>query len=304
MPLRVVKHVVPLVLPPLQGGKTVRIGKPTHTALLALLLGAIGAPGLKSDDGPYSYLMKIRLGLMSGDLVQTHYDNKVIAYGLEAKRNVHDWFGINGSLFAEVAWEYVPGRHHDVYPWGTFDKDTNTWSNNPLKRLDGSPLFIRHSFDSRKEYGQGINLKVGYAAPMPAFGPAPVSDFLQDVEWFGGLSIDRFKVRSEVKYTLNFQNNQTTVPGTYDGGAFVDETSQISPGVFAGLRYKLKESIGFEISVRNFGMWHLDYTPPAYLIDYINDPSERIKFGDRKFGRESTGTTRGTSIQFAITAKL
>jgi hypothetical protein len=282
----------------------VRIGKHTHTVLLALLLGAIGASGLEADDGPYSYQMKIHLGLTAGDVQKTHFDNKVIGYGLEAKRNVHDWFGINGSLFAEVVWEYVPGRHHEVYPWGNWDPETRAWDNNPLRRFDGTPLFIQHSFDNRKEYGQGINLKLGYAAAMPAMGPAPLADFLRDVEWFGGLSIDRFRVNSEVKYTLIFNSNTTIQAGTYDGGAFVEQGAQITPGVFAGLRYKLKESIGFEISLRNFGMWHFEYTPPAYLIDYINTPSERSKFGDRNFGRESTGTPRGTSLQFAITAKL
>jgi hypothetical protein len=278
----------------------VRIGKPTHIALLVLLLGAFGSPGLKSDDGPYSYAMKIRTGLMSGDMQKTHFDNKVIGFALEAKRDVHDWLGIRGSLFAEAAWEYVPGRHHDVYPWGT----------NPgrLKRFDGTDLYIRHSWDNRKEYAQGINLKLGYAAPLPAIGPGPVADVLGSLDWFAGLGIDRIRVFSEVKYTLVFNSNLTvsgtTTPGTYDGGAFVEEGAQIVPGFFVGLKYKHKEGVGFEVSLRNFGMWHFEYSPPAYHIDYINNFNERSKFGQREFGKESTGTTRGTSIEFAITLKL
>jgi hypothetical protein len=270
----------------------VKIGKLTHTALLALLLGA---SSLVAQEGPYSYQMKIRTGLISGDMQKTHFDNKVIAFGLEAKRDIHDWFGIKGSLFAEVAWEYVPGRHHDIYPWDT----------NPLKRLDGTPLNIRHSFDNRKEYGQGINLKLGYAAPMPSFGSNAVDNFFNDMEWFAGLGIDRFRVRSEVKYTLIFTNTTTPQSGTYDGDAFVEEGAQVVPGFLAGLRYKLKDSIGFELSLRNFGMWHYEYTPPAYVIgDYVNNPDLRGLFGRRDAGRESTSTTRGTSIEFAITMKL
>jgi hypothetical protein len=271
----------------------VRIGKLTHTALLALLLGA---SGLVAQEGPYSYLMKIRTGLMSGDMQKTHFDNKVIAFGLEAKRDIHDWFGIKGSLFAEVAWEYVPGRHHDIYPWDT----------NPLKRFDDTPLDIQYSFDNRKEYGQGINLKLGYSAPMPSFGSAAVGNFFNDMEWFAGLGIDRFRVRSEVKYTFKFSSAAGDPAfGQYDGGAFVEEGAQMAPGVFVGLKYKHKEGIGFEVSLRNFGMWHYEYTPPAYIIgDYVSNPDLRGLFGQREFGRESTGTTRGTSIEFAITLKL
>jgi hypothetical protein len=175
-------------------------------------------------------------------------------------------------------------------------------------RFDGTPLYIRHSFDNRKEYGQGINLKLGYAAPVPAVGPGPVADVLGSLDWFAGLGIDRFRVFSEVKYTLNFNSNtsisNTLTPGTYDGDAFVEEGAQIVPGFFVGIKYKHKEGVAFEVSLRNFGMWHFDYTPPAHFIDYINDPSTRTKFGQREFGRESTGTTRGTSIEFAITLKL
>jgi hypothetical protein len=196
----------------------------------------------------------------------------------EVKRKM---FANGGALFGELAWEYVPGRHHDIYPW-----DSNPLALNP-----------RYSYDNRKEYGQGINLRLGYSAPLPAFGLPIVGSVAENLEWFAGIGIDRFKARSEVRYILNFgrPNAGNPAPGEYDGGNFVKEESSLTPGFFAGLRYKLPSDIGFEFSLRNFGMWHYDWTPAAY---YNKDISEL------GLGRESTGTSRGWAIEFAITAKL
>ncbi|MCL1908694.1 MAG: hypothetical protein FWG12_04930, partial [Holophagaceae bacterium] len=114
--------------------------------------------------------------------------------------------------------------------------------------------------------------------------------------WFAGVGVDRFKVRSEVKYTLNLTPTTPNPPsGQYDGGTHVEESSQLVPGFFAGLKYRLSNDIGFELSVRNFGMWHYDFTPAAY---YTSDPTQ---YGT---GRSSTGTSRGWALELAITAKL
>jgi len=264
----------------------VRIGKQTYIpAFVAFLLGGAGVSGLQAQESnsPYSYLFKIRAGLTAGDMQKTHFDNKVMGFAAEVKREMPN---IGGALSAEINWEYVPGRHHDVYPW-----DTNPMGLSP-----------RYSFDNRKEYGAGLNLRFAYSAPMPqVFGSWANDNIAKDMDWFGGLSIDRFKVRSEVKYTLNFStapNPTNPDPGLYDGGAFVEEGASLVPGFFAGLRYRVTNEIGFELSVRNFGMWHLDYTPNTYKYNAVPPVDERGK------GTSSTGTTRGWAIEFAITAKL
>jgi hypothetical protein len=225
---------------------------------------------------------------------KAHFDNKIMGFGIEAKRDVQGWFGIKGSLFAEIAWEYVPGRHHDIYPWKTNPSAVVTWN--------GDPLDPAWSFDNRKEYGQGLNLRLGYAAPMPSFGGGAAAEFFSDMEWFAGLSIDRYKVRSEVKWTFDL-GARVVDPWWYDGGARVEEGGQFVPGVFAGLRYKLRNDVGFELTLRNFGRWRYEFTPAIYGLKgrYIDDEDLVSVFGT---GKSKTGTTRGTSIEFAITLKL
>ncbi|MDR2561625.1 MAG: hypothetical protein LBC63_07635 [Holophagales bacterium] len=253
-------------------------------AAVALLGALAGAPGLlaqQDGESPYSYLFKLRAGLTAGDMQKTHFDNKVGGVGFEVRREM---FGGGQALSAELTWEYATGRHYDAYPWGT----------NPGAILDhaGKPINPRYSVDDRKEYGAGLNLRFAYHAPLSV-------PFLhtEGLEWFAGLGIDRFKVRSEVSYTFNFQPNPSTgpTPGDYDGAAFLREESQISPGVFAGLKCRLNKDVGFELTLRNFGMWHMDYVPYSY--DYKGMPPED-KLGK---GTTTTGITRGTALEFAIT---
>jgi len=260
----------------------VRIGKHTHIpALMVLLLGVVTS-GLHAQEGNslYSYAFKIRGGLTAGDIQTTHFDNKVLALAAEVRREM---FGPGRALSLELGWEYVPGRHHDIYPWGE-----NPWGLTP-----------RYSFDNRKEYGNGFTLRLAYNAPLPEFGSSAVRDVLKDIEWFGGIGFDRHKVRSEVNYYFNFTPNEATpAPGRYDGGTFVKEGGQFVPGAFAGLRYHFNEDLGFELSVRNFGMWHLDYTPSTYQYNAV-PPVE-----SRGTGTSKTGTTRGFAIEFALTLKI
>jgi hypothetical protein len=252
-----------------------------NLTLLAALLAAAGAGGpLRAQgDSPYSYLFKLRAGLTAGDIQKTHSDNKLGSIGAEVKREM---FGQGRALSAELTWEYVTGRHYEVYQWGS----------NAILDHVGQEIKPRFSFDDRKEYGTGINLRFAYSAPLSV----PFLSTSDDLEWFAGLGIDRFKVRSEVRYTFNFMPNPTENPvwGNYDGNVFLKEESQISPGVFAGLKYKLNKDIGFELSLRNFGMWHMDYVPATYKYNGI--PLE----AERKTGTTTTGTTRGFALEFAI----
>jgi hypothetical protein len=257
-----------------------------------VLLGALaGAPGLRAQDGdsPYSYLFKLRAGLTAGDIQKTHFDNKVMGMAAEVRREM---FGTGQYLSAELAFEYVPGRHHDVYPWDT----------NPVKANDGiRGLLPRYSFDDRKEYGQGLNLKFAYAAPLKV----PYADHLgiEGLEWFAGLGIDMFKVASEVAWSFNYTPD-TANPAIGDtnnpnieGNRFVEWGTTFSPGVFGGVKYQLTKDVGFEMSVRNFGMRTFEYTPGPYF----GRGQDKWK---KESGKSSTGTSRGWALEFALTVKL
>ena len=264
----------------------------------AALLGALAGPGLRAQgsDSPYSYLFKLRTGLMAGDLRDAHFDNKVIGLGLEARRELKDILGIGGAITAELTWDYVPGRHHDTLDWSSKEAGSEIFN------VSGLKLHPYWSVSDRKETAQGWNLRLAYWAQMPAFFQNNVlGSVIADIEWFAGVGIDRYKVRSDFRWTLK---DQTTKPSTtlqqiwnnnpdfYLGGYGSNnfEDSALSPNVFAGLKYRINSDFGFELAFRNFGMSTHTWTPGAFL--------------GRDGGQMESGTTRGTSIEFAFTARL
>jgi len=126
-------------------------------------------------------------------------------------------------------------------------------------------------------------VKCAYSFPVPKIRP-----WLGDFEWFAGVSIDAYKVFSEFKYTL--KNGGGAVPYEGGSGTFVNDGSQISPGAFAGLKYRVSDELGAEMSFRNFGMKHFEYTPGAYIGSAT--------------GKMETGTSRGWALEFALSVKL
>jgi hypothetical protein len=246
----------------------VRIGK--HTRIALLLLGAFGAPGLSAQEG-YSYAFKARGGLLAGDLQATHFDNKVLGFGAEVRREM---FGGGRGLTLEVAWEYVPGRNYSV-----------------MKPVNGDAMDIFSNFDARKEYGQGFSYKAAYNAPLRPFSWVPPG-----IEWFGGLSLDMHSVRTEIEFTLFHPSAPGSWPaGTadgakYQGDSFVEQGTAMSPGLFGGLRLRLSEGTALELALRNFGMRHHDFTPGIY-------------FGSAA-GKMESGTSRGWSLEFALAMKI
>ena len=254
-----------------------KTGKHTHIAPL-LLLGALGGAGLSAQEG-YSYAFKARGGLLAGDLQTTHFDNKILSLGAEVRREM---FGPGCALTFELAWEYVPGRNYSV-----------------MKPINGEVLNWLRSLDARKEYGQGFSYKAAYNAPLKPFSWAP-----DDIEWFGGISLDMHNVRTEIEYTLfhpSAPGNPTLHPGTgwpagtdnnnkYQGGSFVEQSTAISPSIFAGLRKKVGDGTACELTLRNFGMRHHEYTPGIY-------------FGSTA-GKLESGASRGWSLEFALSVKI
>jgi len=259
------------------------------------LLGAF-ASAEEGSSGPYSVNFKLRTGLMSGDMRVAHYDNKLMGIGFEAKRDLRDIFGIRGAITAEVTWDYVPGRHHDTLDWSKKATDSEIYD------VSGLKLHPYWSVSDRKETAQGWNMRLAYWGQMPTFFPSQtLEDITSKMEWFAGVGIDRYKVRSDFRWTLKDQttkpsatlqqiwnNNPDYYLGGYGSNNFED--TAISPSVFAGLKYRISNDFGFELAFRNFGMKTHTWTPGAF-------------FG-RDEGKMESGTTRGTSIEFAFTARL
>jgi len=238
----------------------------------------LGALSLQAQEG-YSYAFKARGGLLAGDLHETHFDNKIMGFGAEVRKEM---FGPGCGLTFELAYEYVPGRNYSV-----------------MKPINGDVLDWFRSVDARKEYGQGFSYKAAYNAPLKPFSWAP-----DDIEWFGGISLDMHSVRTEIEYTLfhpSAPGNPTLYPGTgwpagtadnnkYQGGSFVEQSTAISPSVFAGVRKKVGDGTACELTLRNFGMRHHEYTPGIY-------------FGSAT-GKMESGSSRGWSIEFALSVKI
>jgi hypothetical protein len=275
----------------------VRIGKLTYTALLAVLLGASGL--YAQDDGLYSYALKMRLGLVGGDIQKTHYDNKLLGFGVQVKREM---FGKGRALSAELSWEYVPGRHFDITDYakhvGPNDFDKGILSLHPY-----------FSFDDRKESGRGFSLLVAYHSKFPSFGGSLLNEIADGMEWFAGIRLDRYSVYSEYKWTLRDQTDPATgerrpvnpppaaapnyLPAIYEkggNGTGHSEGASLTPGAFAGLSYRFNKDFRFELGTRYFGMKHWDVTPGAY-------------FGEEEY-RIKAGTTYGYTIEFALSCRI
>jgi hypothetical protein len=263
---------------------------------LTALLSSSGAPGLlQAQEGafPYPISSKIRAGSYAGDIQKARYDNKIMAFGLEVRKSM---FGGGRYLSAELAFEYVPGRHHDVMV--------------PDHGVPGGlGLDPYWSYDDRKEWGQGWTFRASYYAPLPSFGPEIVSNVTKKMEWFAGLGIDRHKASSEFKWTLRDSssyplNTGTPTPPLYENGgsgAFTENGSDFTIGAFAGLKYRINNDFDFEIGLRNFGMKHWDFTPGTYLK--FPDAPKGTYVG-ASAGKLEVGSTRGWALEFAIAVKL
>jgi hypothetical protein len=246
--------------------------------VLLALIGGASSPGLFAQEGdsPFSTSFKIGLGLTAGDVQTTHYDNKLIGFAAEVQYKLP--MLPNGHyVSAEVAYEYIPSRPHEVTRWDS-----------------GLYLSAQWSTDTRKETGQGFSFKFAYGLPCP---------IVNGLEYFGGLSFDVYSVRSERKWNLRDSSLGGT-PGyplggnwpmggpNYIGGvgSYTFFGSRIEPGFFVGAKYRVHEDIGVELALRNLGMRHVDLTPGAYLgqEDFVVD----------------VGSTRGWALVFAVTTRL
>jgi hypothetical protein len=282
-------------------------------ACLAALAG--GAPALRSQQsefGPYKFDLKVRLGFYGGDLQQTKFDNKIIGFGFQARREI---FGPGTAIAAELTWEHIPSRWQDITDYVKHNQynvspiDGNTA---PLNEFDGEnevllKLHPYYSMDARKEAARGFSLVVSYHSKLPSgLGWKPLDDALDSTNWYAGLRFDRYKVFSEFRWRLRKQNlpvlpppaslpadNANNMP-VYPGGqgAFHEEGNSLAPGIVAGLRHTINDSFAFECGLRYFGTKHWDMTPGAYFKE------------NRTQYRMETGTSYGIGIEFALVCKL
>jgi hypothetical protein len=279
-------------------------------ACLAALAG--GAPALRSQQsefGPYKLDLKVRLGFVGGDMQQAKFDNKILGFGFQARREL---FGPGSAVAAEIQWEHVPSRWHDIA-----DYNKHNQNNTEQDWIDRGVLSLHPywSFDARKETSRGFSLAVSYHQKMPSgTGIDAIDQVLGGMEWFGGIRFDRYKTTSEFRWILRNQSGlpeilpppanppSTTAPPLYTPnypgaqGAFWEEAAALTPGFFAGVRQSINDSFAFECGLRYFGAKHWDFTPGAYIKDADGNHS--------KDGVLKAGTSFGYAIEFALVCKL
>ena len=279
-----------------------RIPKLMRLACIAALLGGttIGLHSQQTDFGPYKVDLKTRLGFYGGDMQQTKFDNKILGFGLQVRREM---FGPGRAIAAEITWEHIPSRWNNIIDF----KKHNQYNDTEKQERDGvlamHPFF---SFDARKEAARGISLLVSYHSKLPSgTGWDPLDKALENTEWFAGLRFDRYKVYSEFRWRLYNQWGQEVLPPpaaaptfqanrVYPGGngAFHEEGASLLPGAFAGIRHSLGDNFALEIGTRYYGTKHWDMTPGSYFKE------------DRTQYRIKEGSSYGLGIEFAVVCKL
>ena len=276
-----------------------RIPKLTTLACLAALVG--GAPALRSQQsefGPYKLDLKVRLGFVGGDMQQAKFDNKLLGFGLQARREL---FGPGSAVALEIQWEHVPSRWYDIADYNKHNRDNTDADWDEKGVLSLHPYW---SFDARKETSRGFSLAVSYHQKMPSgTGIDAIDQILGGMEWYGGLRFDRYKTTSEFRWILRNMNDDDKKPyAAADGtkatgqGAFWQEAAALTPGFFAGIRQTINDSFAFECGVRYFGAKHWDFTPGAYIKEADGSHAKQ--------GLLKTGTTYGPAIEFALVCKL
>jgi len=245
-----------------------------------LVLAPVLALPLAAQDSPLSFDMKMRAGLMSGAMQKDHFDNKAMGFGLAATYSL----GGTKAVTAELSFDLMPGRHHDVMPTGG-----TIWV-----MQDGAPVNINdtpntfdfiHSYDDRKESCQGFSLRLGYTDALP---------FLEGLSWQAGLSLDRYKPKSEFKYTFIAwgppdADGVRKLAEWYEGGTFVAEGAKIVPGAFVGVKYAFDKEMGVEFNIRNIGAAHNNFTPFTYT---------------GKAAQLDSSTSRGFVFEIALSVKI
>lgn len=281
-----------------------RIPKFTRLACIAALLGgaAAGLHSQQTDFGPYKVDLKTRLGLYGGDMQQTKFDNKILGFGLQVRREM---FGPGRAIAAEITWEHIPSRWNNIIDFNKNNQYIVDDPSIPAGTFRNLSLHPWWSFDARKEAARGISMLVSYHSKL-SFGTGwdPLDKALENTEWFAGLRFDRYKVYSEFRWRIVSQSGlpeilpppasapANTLPPLYVGGngAFHEEGASLLPGVFAGIRHSLGDNFALELGARYYGTKHWEMTPGAY-------------FGEKNY-RIKEGSSYGMGIEFTIVCNL
>jgi len=235
--------------------------------------------------------LKLRVGKIAGDLSQDLHDGKLFGLGLGAAFA----FSNGAAITADLGYDYLPGTGFDALP----DRNSPIYYtqkgvvssnftdlNGVAHRLFVQPAQSYGSFDSRKRSIEGFSLRVGYKAPIPV---------MEDFSWQAGLSLERYKAKSELTGNIvpNYLDAQGKVQNLgvneYEGWAYSRERVSTNLGAYAGVAYQMQPDFKLEFNVRSIGYRYLDYAPLAYT---------------GQTGRLYDRTGRGLAFEFALAIKL
>jgi len=251
------------------------------TASLALIpLASQGIPVLDNLDGVD---LKLHFGTpISSSMRHTLYDDDALGISLGTSMPLKN----GGAFVVELGYDYFAGRSHDTLPglstpiyYQPLDTNGNpkggVVSSVPNSSGEPSPLYVQAaatngSFEAKNRSFSGFSVRLGYQAPL-----FEVPDLL----WQAGLTLDRYKGKSQIvgnlvpNYNTTDQNGNVTGVGVlqdvngyvgYEGYAFNHEKTRFSPGAYAGLTYRLSPDFKLEFNVRDLAYRVEDYIPLAY----------------------------------------
>jgi len=234
--------------------------------------------------------LKLRVGKTAGDLSRDLHDGKVFGLGLGASLALSN----GAAVTADLGYDYLPGTGFDALPDRNrpifYLRQGNVISSvtdaDGAHRLFVQPAQSFGSFDSRKRSIEGFSLRLGYKAPIPA---------MADFSWQAGLSLERYKAKSELTGNIvpNYLNAKGQVKNLgvneYEGWAYSRERVSTNLGGYAGVAYQMQPDFKLEFNIRSIGYRYLDYAPLAYTA---------------QAGRLYDRTGRGFAFEFALAIKL
>lgn len=225
-----------------------------HGTILALSLIPSWA-GAQTPD----FEFKFRGGTTLGSLRKDLRNDQILGLGVEVSIPLDT----TSSFIAECGYDYAPGRGQDRLPgrnasiWYFYNGTGGTTAPN------GSPFFVAPtqsygSEDTRNISFEGFSLRAGYRRAWTG-----------NVSWQVGLSLDRYKSKNQFVgylYPRYMKNGVDTLLGSneYEGWAVNRERVKLSPGVYAGLSYRLDETYRCEFNLRSIGYGISEFIPSAY----------------------------------------
>lgn len=237
-----------------------------HHAPRILLLAGLGVAPLLGQNAlsDATYEVKVRGGMTFGNL-QTDLNARKLM-GLSAE-GFFPLFG-KGGIAAQVDYTYFPGSDYDNMPPATFD---------------GRALSAASSADRRKLSLEGFSLRAAYRAPI-----------MEGLSWQAGLIINRFKATEEVSGTLRPAGTTST---GYESLAYTPQSSKVTPGLFAGVKYQVNNVFSLEANVIGMSYGTVKWQPYWYT-------GQNSATSGNPVGAPKTQNRSGFALEFAAGLRL